>query len=136
MKPAPLPDPVTEFYWAGAGQHELLVAACVPHGHLNFPPDVSCAVCGARELEPHAVSGNGAVYSFTIVRQAFDPSFADDVPYVIALVELDDQPGLRLLTNLVHVEPERVAVGDRVRVVFEARGSATLPQFAPAEDRG
>jgi len=129
MKPRPVPDDVTDFYWTAARRGELAVAACLPHGHLNFPPDISCAVCGARDLEPRTVSGRGRVYSFTVVRQAFDTSFAPDVPYVIALVELDEQPGLTILTNLVDVDPESVAIGDRVRVTFEDRDGERLPQF-------
>jgi uncharacterized OB-fold protein len=131
MKPVPAPDEVTDFYWSAARRGELAVAACRPHGHLNFPPEVSCAVCAARELEPRVVSGRGTVYTFAIVRQAFDPAFAGDVPYVVALVELDEQPGLRLLTNVVGVAPDMVAVGDRVHVVFEQRGDERLPQFTP-----
>jgi len=134
MKAIPAPDEASGFYWAAARRGELAVAACLPHGHLNFPPDVSCATCGARELEPRIVSGRGTVYSFTIVRQAFDPAFASDVPYVIALVELEEQGGLRLLANLVGVHPEAVAVGDPVHVVFEPRGEQQLPQFT--RDRG
>jgi len=130
MKPVPAPDEVTEFYWAAAGRGELVVSACLPHGHLNFPPDVSCAWCGSRELEPREVSGCGRVYSFTVVRQAFDPSFQADVPYVVALIELDEQPGLRMLTNLLDVDPDAVEVGDRVHVVFETRDGVQLPQFA------
>src|SRR5262245_62080466 len=76
MKPAPAPDDVSAFYWEGAARGVLVVAACVPAGHLNFPPDVACSVCGSRELEPHEVSGRGSVYSFTVVRQAFDTAFA------------------------------------------------------------
>jgi uncharacterized OB-fold protein len=70
-----------------------------------------------------------------VVRQAFTPAFAADVPYVIALVELAEQGGLRLLTNLVEVAPEAVAVGDAVHVVFEERGEQWLPQFAPDGSR-
>lgn len=130
MKPTPVPDDVTDFHWSAARRGELAVARCVPYGHLNYPPDVSCAFCGARELEPRVVSGRGSVYSFTVVRPAFDPAFAADVPYVVALVELDEQPGLTMLTNLVDVDPEQVAIGDPVHVVFEARGDQQIPQFA------
>ena len=131
MKPVPVPDAVTEAYWTGAHRHELVVSACIPFGHLTFPPDVACTTCGARELEPRTVSGNGTVYTFTVVRQAFDPAFAEDVPYVIALVELDEQPGLRVLANLVGVDPEQIEVGEAVHVVFEPRDGAVIPQFAP-----
>jgi len=136
VKPVPAPDVVTESYWNAARRHELVVTACIPHGHLTFPPDIACTVCGARELESRTVSGNGTVYTFTVVRQAFDPAFADDVPYVLALVELDEQPGLRVLANLVGVEPDDVEVGAAVHVVFESRDGVVLPQFAPGGGGG
>jgi uncharacterized OB-fold protein len=134
-KAIPVPDGVTDFYWSAARRGELAVTACVPHGHLTFPPDVSCPFCGAREVEPRTVSGRGTVYSFTVVRQAFDEAFVDDVPYVLALVELEEQAGLCVLTNLVDVDPDTVEVGTPVRVVFEPRGDWMLPQFTPARGR-
>jgi hypothetical protein len=73
------------------------------------------------------------VYSFTVVRQAFDPAFLREVPYVVALVELDEQPGLRVLANLVDVALDAVEIGMRVAVAFEDRGDQVVPQFRPSE---
>jgi uncharacterized protein len=129
-KAVPEPDEVTDFYWAAASRGQLMLGACLPHGHLNFPPDVSCAICGSRQLSPRAVSGRGIVYSFTVVRQPFDAAFTDDLPYVIALVELPEQAGLRMLANIVDVDPDDISVGDSVHVTFESRGDQVLPQFA------
>jgi uncharacterized OB-fold protein len=72
------------------------------------------------------------VYSYAVADRAFHIGFADQLPYVVALVELDDQPGLRMLTNLVDVAREDVSVGMAVTVTFEDREDATLPQFRPA----
>jgi uncharacterized OB-fold protein len=133
VKPAPAPDDVTEFFWRGAAERRLLVQRCSACGYLSHPPDVACTRCGALELEPVPVSGRGTVYSFAIVRQAFDPAFVPDVPYAVALVELDDQSGLRMLANVVGVAPDAIEIGMRVEVAFEHRGDHVVPQFRPSE---
>jgi hypothetical protein len=133
VKPAPEPDDVTAFFWRGAAAGELLVLRCAACGYLSHPPDVSCARCGAPALDPATMSGLGSVYSFTIVRQTFDPAFLPEVPYVVALVELDEQPGLVLLANIVEVAPDRVEIGMRVEVTFENRGDHVVAQFRPSE---
>lgn len=132
MKPVPEPDDVSAFFWRGASDGTLLVLRCGACTYLSHPPDVSCAKCGAMELTPAPMSGNGEVYSFTIVRQAFDPAFVPEVPYVVALVELDEQPGLRMLANIVDIVPDAVDIGMRVEVTFEDRGDHVVPQFRPA----
>ena len=76
------------------------------------------------------VSGRGTVYSYTMATQAFHPSFADKLPFCIAVVELDDQPGLKLLTNIVDLQADSVNVGDPVEVCFRALSdSIDLPVF-------
>jgi crotonobetainyl-CoA:carnitine CoA-transferase CaiB-like acyl-CoA transferase len=80
MKPAPEPDDVTAFFWRGAAEGALLVLRCAACGFLSHPPDVSCARCGAAVLDPSPMSGLGSVYTFAIVRQAFDPMFLPENP--------------------------------------------------------
>jgi len=130
-KPVPEPEEASAFYWDGAARGELLVTRCLPNGHLFHPPDVSCPVCGSDELRPFAVSGRGTVYSFAVVRQAFDPAFLADVPYVVALVALDEDPTVRIVTNIVSTPVDDVVVGMPVEVVFETRGAHHIPQFRP-----
>jgi hypothetical protein len=72
------------------------------------------------------VSGRGTVHTYTVVHRAFHPWFVERVPYVVALVDLDEGP--RLMTNIV-AEPETVAIGTRVDVTFERHGDITLPLF-------
>jgi hypothetical protein len=129
-KPAPVPDAWSEPYWRGAEDGRLVLPRC-EHGHLSYPPGPACPQCGSRDLTPTDVPGAGTVYSFTVVRQTADPAFADDLPYVVALVEVDAQPGLRLLTNIVDVDPDAdpLDIGMPVEAVFEARGPRALPQF-------
>ena len=93
------------------------------------PPRGECPVCGGP-LEPRAVSGRGTVFTFTINRQAFRPDVP--VPYVIAIVELEEQSGLRFTTNIVGCDPEAVRIGMPVTVAFEQAGEAWVPVFRPA----
>ena len=95
------------------------------------PPSPVCPECLGRDLPPEPVSGQGTVATFTINHQPWNPSVA--VPYVIALVEIDEQPSVRLLTNIVDCEPDSVHVGMRVRVKFEHLDDVYLPLFAPDE---
>jgi uncharacterized OB-fold protein len=90
-----------------------------------------CVHCQSQGVEPEAVSGRGQVWSFCRVERLFHEGFADALPYVVALVELDEQPGVRLLTNIVEVDGAEVEVGMPVEVVFEDRGEVVLPQFRP-----
>jgi uncharacterized OB-fold protein len=80
------------------------------------------------------VSGHGTVYSYTIARQAFHPSFEDKLPLCIAVVELVEQAGLKLLTNIVDLPPEGVSIGDPVEVCFrDVADEITLPLFRVAK---
>ncbi len=126
-KPVPEPDEVSRFYWEGAAEGRLLVQRCSTCRRYLFPPSVACPGCLTDTLVPTPVSGRGRVHAFTVARQAFDPSF--DVPYVLALIELEEAPEVRILTNLVESDPAAVSGGAAVEVVFEARGTAALPQF-------
>jgi len=131
--PVPSPDELSAFYWEGARRGELLVQRCANCGHYLHPPDAACPRCASTELVAVAVSGRGVLYSFTVAHQAFDRAFVERVPYVLALVELVEQPGLRILTNIVGDPPESLSVGAPVTVTFETRGEWSLPQFALAE---
>ena len=84
----------------------------------------------AGETRPEAVSGMGEVFTFTVNRHTYHPEVPP--PYVVALVELDEQPGLRLTTNVVNCHVDEVEIGMRVRVVFERTGDDVwVPVFEP-----
>lgn len=116
-------------YWTGGARGELLVDRCVACGHWLHPPGPFCAECHGTEIAPTAASGLGTVYSFTVNHQRWHPDL--EVPYVIVVVELDEQAGLRLTTNLRDCPVESVHIGLRVRVCFEDRDGIHLPQFRP-----
>jgi uncharacterized protein len=128
-KPVPAPDRWSAPYWEAARQHRLTVQQCDACGVAQYPPDVSCANCQGEEFTFAEVSGEGTVYSFAVFTRSLMPSFA--APYVIALVDLADRTGVRLMTNIVEVAPEKVEIGMSVEVTFEARGDWAIPQFRP-----
>jgi uncharacterized OB-fold protein len=136
QRPRPGPDDTSRFFWDGAGAGRLLVQRCAACARFQHPPDVACIHCQSTDLVPTAVSGHGVLYSYAVVDRAFHAGFVDAVPYVVALVELDEQPGLRLLTNIVGAAAASLTVGMAVEVAFEQRGDVWLPQFRPAGAHG
>ena len=132
-KPLPTPDPDTQAFWDGCRAHRLLVPKCLACGAFRWPPRPGCPRCHSTEHEWVEVSGRGKVYSYVIFRRAFLPEFRDDVPYVVAIIELEESPTVRILSNVVGRKPEEVAFGMPVRVVFEdVTGDVTLFKFGPA----
>jgi uncharacterized protein len=135
-RPVPAPDETTAFFWAGAADGRLLLQRCARCMLYQYPPDVACVHCQSTELAPTAVSGRGSLYSYTRVDRAFHAGFTGKLPYVIGLIEIEEQPGLKVLTNIVDVDPEQLKVGMPLEVTFETRGDAVLPQFRPATEPG
>src|SRR5690348_3001400 len=99
--PAPVPDVLTEPFWTGARERRLVIQRCRGCGLWVHLPRPVCRRCQSFDLGHESVSGRGTVYSFTETWKAFHPFFVDRLPYLLAVVELVEQPGLRLLTNLV-----------------------------------
>src|SRR4051812_47946031 len=122
-KPVPEPDDCSRFYWQAAAEGVLSVQRCSTCARYLFPPSIACPRCLTDTLAPTPVSGQGRIYAFTIARQAFDPSF--EVPYVLALVELDEDREVRILANVVECDPDAVTGGAAVEVVFEHRATMT-----------
>jgi uncharacterized OB-fold protein len=114
-------------FWTGGRDGELLIVRCGACGFWVHPPSPRCPKCLSDAVAPSAVSGRGTVYSYTINRQAWVPGL--EVPFVLAIVELDEQPGLRLMTNLVDCPPEEAEIGMPVEVAFVERGEAFVPVF-------
>jgi hypothetical protein len=131
-KPFVPPTETTRFFWDAARDHKLVIQRCGDCGHYIHWPRPLCPRCQSSKLAPAPVSGRGKVYTFTVVQHLFHPGFADDMPYNLALVELEEQPGLRMLTNIVDCPTEELAVGMPVEVTFEDREEHTVPQFRPA----
>lgn len=118
---------MTAPFWDSARRGTLLVPECESCGRRHWDPEAACPYCGGAwrwETSP----GTGNVYSFTVVSRGASPDF--EVPYVLALVDLDD--GWTIKTNLVDVAEADIAIGMRVRVAFQPLDDEiTLPFFAP-----
>ena len=130
QRPVPVPDESSAPYWAAAAEHVLTVAKCGQCATLTLPPDVVCTACGSTDpgYEFTAVTGNGVVRSWTVIRQSFLPGF--DVPFVLVDVELAEQADLRVIGRLIDGVGADLRLGAHVRVTFEhlAAGIA-VPAF-------
>lgn len=131
--PLPIPDPMTDFFWEAARHGRLMILRCDRCGTYIHLPRPVCRNCRAMELHPAEVSGRGVLYSFTETHKAFHPYFVDRVPYLLGVVELEEQPGLRLLTNLTGVSGDDVRIGMPLQVGFEwLSPELAIPVFSPA----
>jgi uncharacterized OB-fold protein len=114
-----------------AGMHgTLLLPRCTTCSRYAWPPRAACTTCGGA-LEWREASGRGAIATFSVVRRAVDPALKESVPYVVAIVALDE--GVRLFTNIVDAQPEALSIGTRVRCRFERTtdDDAWVPVFEP-----
>lgn len=128
--PLPDEDSLTQFFWDGVRGQELWILRCDRCGHHIHWPRPVCRWCLSMELSPARMSGAGVVYSYTVARQAFHPWFSDKLPYVIAIVELVEEQGLRMVSNLIDCEVDAPAVGAPVQVTFETiSNDLVLPMF-------
>lgn len=129
----PRVTPENEHFWRGGEQGRLQFQRCADCGHYLHPPSPVCPMCLSRNIVVEAVSGDAVVHTFTVNHQPWIPTF--DPPYVVAIVELPEQQGLRLTTNIVKCEPDDVHIGMAVRVTFDHyddRGyEVWLPMFEP-----
>jgi uncharacterized OB-fold protein len=132
-KPAPVATSDTIEFWNACNRDELLYQCCVSCGHVQFYPRPFCTQCHSNALESRASKGRGAVYSFTVVHRSANRAFDDDVPFVLALVDLDE--GFRVMTNIVGEGRLTASIGDRVRFIFERRSSnQKIPQAVLSDD--
>ncbi len=131
---------LTQPFWDAAAQGRLAIQRCADCRYYNHPPKDTCDQCLSTKLEFENVSGLGTVWSYSVMHQKSVAGFEQSVPYLTALIELDEQPMLLLVTNLPGATPDAVKIGDRVQVSFQrlaedAGDELVLPQFeigAPA----
>ncbi len=135
--PQPLPDYDSEPFWEATGAGKLALCRCQTCHTWHQPPMERCRRCGAVTAFEE-VSGRGTVYSYIVQRQPSVPGYLDDLPYVVALVELPEQDHLRLPARLVDVDPESVSVGMPVSVDFLPLdgGDFMIPVFRPEVGTG
>lgn len=131
-KPLPTPSPETQRFWDGTKKHELWIPYCRSCAKSYWYPRDFCPNCGSRDVEWRRSGGKGRVHTFAIQYRAFHPGWTSEVPYVTALIDLDD--GVRIFSNLVEVEadPKALRCEMPVEVVFEdVTEEITLAKFRP-----
>ena len=129
-KPLPIRTPDTAAFWDACRQHELRFQKCRQCGFVRWPPSFLCPRCYFREAEWIISSGRGTVYSYVVYRETYHPSFFGDLPYVVALIELEEGP--RFLSNIVGVSPEEVRCDMPVVLAWDdVTGEVSLPKFRP-----
>ena len=146
--PLPVTDnPVDADFWRGCRNGTLLVQSCIACGHTQHPPRAMCPACHSTDLSWREASGNGRIWSFTVAHPPLLPAFAAIAPYVVALVELDDFPGIRMVGAMMRdgasalggVDPATLSIGAPVRIGFVSMaedvalpcwvsGNTTLPK--------
>jgi uncharacterized OB-fold protein len=132
-RPLPLPDDDSAPYWEAAARGELRMQRCTGCRAWRFPPRRRCSRCGSDAAAWERVSGRGTIYSFVVAHAPVLPSFAQRVPFAVVLVELDEDPQLRLVGNLLDATPDEVRVGMHVELVFETvADGVALPQWQRA----
>lgn len=131
----PFPEQLTAeaaHFFEAAAQGRLELQRCDSCERVWFYPRPSCVACGAERYHWVAASGRGRVHSYSTVHRAPSPAFRALVPYVLALIDLDEGP--RMMANIVGDDALEVAIGDAVEVTFEDRGEGRkLPQFRRAQ---
>jgi uncharacterized protein len=128
-RPVPAFDPLAAFFWESGADERLRILRCGECGFYIHPPSHPCPQCFSARVAPAVVSGDGTVATYTVNVQEWVPG---QPPYSIAIVELDEQHGLRLTSNIVDCDPDEVHIGQRVRVSFIHRNGIYYPVFAPA----
>jgi uncharacterized OB-fold protein len=123
MKPLPRITPDNEPFYKALAENRFTLPYCSDCGKPHLPPGPVCPFCFSDRVEWRQASGRGRISTFTVVHKAWFPAFADDIPYNVVQVELDEGP--RLTANVVNMPNEKLKIGLPVEIVF---GEA-LPRF-------
>ena len=130
MRPLPTINEMNQHFWCGGADGRLHVLRCEACGYWVHPYAGRCPKCASDKLAAQPVSGRGKVAGFTVNHQAWNPSVP--VPYVVALIELEEQANVRLMSNMPRTPIDDVRVGLPVKVYFEQHGDIHLPLFEAA----
>lgn len=130
-KPLPVPTDWSRPFWEGAKQHRLLLKKCGKCGNIDQPPYLYCTNCMAEEHEWIEASGKGTLYAYAINTFGVPFPFWDDMPYVLAIIDLDE--GSRMISNIVECDHDKLKNGMKLEVVFDdVSPEITLPKWRPA----
>ena len=124
------PPEGSDAFFEATRDHKLLIQRCSACGKHQFYPRDLCIHCGAPDVEWVEASGRGKVHTFTVIHQQGMPGWRDEVPYVAAIVDLEE--GVRMTSNVVGCEPADVRIDMAVEVTYVDEGALVLPRFRPA----
>lgn len=135
-----LEDPAARPFWDGTARGELLIQTCGACGAKRMPPRPMCPACRSIEVGWTKASGRGRVWSFVVSHPPLLPAYAEFAPYNVIVVELEDDPAIRLVGNLVasadgainEIDPATIRIGEPVRVVFTQIDDVALPRWVRA----
>ncbi len=128
--PMPQPDELTEFFWSGVDNHELLILRCQSCATYLHPPKQICSTCLSGQLVPERMSGDATLVTWTEPTRVYDPFFQAHQPYVFATVNLVEQQPLRFATNIVDCVGDELRIDQPLTVTFrEVAPGCTLPLF-------
>jgi uncharacterized OB-fold protein len=123
-------DTTTLPWWKAAAEHRLVVQRCTPCGHTRHPPAPICPECRSTDADWQELSGRGEVYTYTIVHRAI--AAGQELPYVVAVIALEDAGGVRVISNVVDVNPDELEIGLPVELVWEDMSDdLAIPRFRP-----
>jgi hypothetical protein len=130
--PPPMANSTTLPWWEAAAEHRLVVQRCTACEHTRHPPAPICPECRSMESDWKEVSGKGEVYTYTTVHRPVAGNM--ELPFLIAVIALEESGGLRMISNLVDVSPEDVEIGMPVELVWEDMSDdLAMPRFKPAK---
>jgi uncharacterized OB-fold protein len=126
----PTPDDDTRGYWEAAAEGRFLLARCTSCGRAHHYPRPFCPFCWSRDIAPEQASGRATLYTYSTVFMNDLAPFAERLPYVAAVVELEEGP--RVMTNIVDCQPEELRIGMSLRVAFTPlTDELAAPVFRP-----
>ena len=129
-KPLPQIQSFTQAFWEGTKQRKLLIQTCIDCNARIFFPRRQCPECWSSNLDWMEASGKATVYAFSVTYEGVEKMFVDDLPIVLAWVDLPE--GIRMQTNIIDCDLDSVAIGQQVEVVFkDVTEDITLPYFRP-----
>lgn len=118
-KQSPIADELDKPFWDACNEERLIIQRCNSCERFQHPPEPSCALCGSVELTWQEASGTGTIYSYAVVYDTPVASLQPDAPFNVAVIELDDAPGVNMLSHLPGTPVDEVPIGARVRLTFE-----------------
>jgi len=128
LKPLPLFIEETRNYWEGCKAEKLLVQKCRACGTYQTYPRLVCHKCLSGDLEWVESTGRGTIYSFSVVYRPYLEEFDADVPYAVAIIDLEE--GVRMMANVIDCTPDEIRIGMKVEVVFDhVTPEISLPKF-------